>query len=652
MKKIFFLILSALLLTGFFIPVSAASTGSTSDAAHSLMKSALIALALILGVLLLCCVLISIFYLKRKKDNDTPGKMLPLLILMYITTIIVLVCAIFCFAQYRNVQNQLNSSTAPSSMETSATSDPTTEPTTEATTEATTEPTTESTTEPTLPPFEPEKTESSDPKNWGISWDIISNGSVVNNYQRPEELIFEDGSVYTALEGITTFRGDNYRSGATYGTASVSSKKLSTLWQSSIGSFNTWTGAGWTGQPLVVRWDAETKAIMNLYEDKKAKTDLVEVIYATMDGNIHFFDLEDGSKTRDPIWMGMNFKGSGSLDPRGYPLLYVGSGALVPDGDYNGKIPRMYIVSLIDGSILYERSGYDSSAKRGWYAFDSAPLIDAETDTLIWPGESGVLYSFKLNSNFDKAAGTISIDPEITVKARYSTNTGRKIGWESSAIIVDRYLYFGDNGGMLFCVDLNTMELVWAQDTHDDINATPVFEWGEDGKGYLYTATSMEYGQGTTYIHKLDAATGEIIWEKTYDNVSFNSGVSGGVLSSPLLGKAGTSLEGMIIYPIGRTPQTDKGILVALDTATGNVVWEKTMNVYTWSSPTAVYTDSGDAYIVLCDAGGTMRLLDAATGDTYSSVELGSNVEASPVVFENTIVVGTRGQSVFGIKIN
>lgn len=648
MRKIFITVLSAFMLTGLFIPVSAAGTDQTLLTTYDLMKTALMVLALILVVLIIGCVLFTVFYIKRKKSAAVP-----LLVLMYITTVIVFACTVFCAYQYRIVEDTLlNASTAPSTTESSAATDPSTNPTTLPTTDPTTEPTTEPTTVPTLPPFEPGHTDLSDPKNWGIDWDIIAGGSLINGFERTDPITFGDGGEYTTVEGITTFRGDNHRSGATFGTATVTEKNLTTAWQSSIGSYNTWTGAGWTGQPLVVRWDAETRAIMNLYEDKKAKEDLVEVIYATLDGYIHFFDLKDGTKTRDPIWMGMNFKGSGSLDPRGYPLLYVGSGALVPDGDYSGKIPRMYIVSLIDGTILHEQSGYDSYAKRGWYAFDSAPLVDAETDTLIWPGESGVLYTFKLNTNYDKEAGTISIDPETAAKARYSTNTGRKIGWESSAIIVDRYLYFADNGGMFFCVDLNTMELVWAQDTKDDVNATPVFEWADDGKGYIYTGTSMEYAEGTTYVHKLDAATGEIIWEKTYDDVAFSSGVSGGILSSPLLGQKGTALEGLVIFAIGRTPSYDKGLLIAFDSQTGDVVWERNMDTYTWSSPTAVYTEDGSAYIVICDASGTMHLLDSASGESYASVELGSNVEASPVVFENTIVVGTRGQRVFGVKIS
>ncbi len=636
MRRVILILLSATLLLG-LIPCVSAADNTNTDAAAALMKPALIILAVILGLLFISCI---VFTTMRAKNKGISRTKTAVLVALYAVTVFVLVCTILCAYRYRSVGSNLLGAQISSSALQSSSSETTTE-----TTEETTE---ESTSEIVIPDptYDPEKTQLSDPANWGISWDIISGGEIVDSYLRPETIVFGDASEYTAIEGVVTFRGDNYRSGATFGTAAVSEQTLSEKWRKSIGSLG-WTGCGWTGQPLIVRWDEETKAIMNLYPEKKTKENLVEVIYATLDGYIYFYDLDDGSYTRDPLFIGMNFKGAGSLDPRGYPLMYVGSG-----DELNGKQPRMYIISLIDGSILFEQSGVDSFLRRWWYAFDSAPLVHAESDTLIWPGENGILYTIKLNTNYDKQAGTISIAPETAAKTRYTTNIGYSLGYESSAIVVGSYIYIADNGGMFFCVDLNTMELVWAQNTKDDVNATPVFEWGEDGNGYLYTATSMEHAGGTSYIYKLNAATGEIVWEKSYSGIVYNKDVSGGVLSSPLLGKKGTDLEGIIIYAVGKTPRASSGILVALDTQTGEVIWENEMRNYTWSSPVAVHTEEGKTYVVVCDSAGTATLLDGLTGQTLDTISLGSNVEASPAVFGDTIVVGTRGQRVYALKIS
>ena len=631
------------------LPILAA--GLTLADRYQSMKPALILLVVILAVLAVSCFVFSYMSSKVRMSSGHRYAQNLILRLMYGATALVLLCTVLCFGRYRAIGKQLEDDQYHNSISgsTGATSD--NDNTTGSTEVTGTEPTTDTTPIPE-PTFTPGAVDSSDPKNWGINWEIITGGSIVDKYQLKDSVSFGKPEDYFALPGIATFRGNNFRNSPTYGTATVTEKLLSKKWNSTIGSLNGWPGSGWTGQPLMVQWDKDTKSSMNMYASKKAKDGLVEVIYATLDGNVYFYDLDDGSYTRDPIYLGMNFKGAGSLDPRGYPIMYVGS------GDYiSGKAPRMYIISLIDGSILYECSGNDAFSQRDWVAFDSSPLVDAETDTLIWPGESGILYTIKLNTKYSKSAGTLTMEPNEIVKTRYSTKRSNKstywVGYEPSAVIVDRYLYISENGGMFFCIDLDTMTLVWAQDTRDDSNSTPVFEWnGLDG-GYIYTAPSLHWtasgGKGYICIYKLDAKTGEIVWEKRFDCHTVD-GVSGGVQSTPLLGKPGTQLEGLILYTVARTPNAWDGKLVALDTQTGEIVWEKAMNNYSWSSPVAIYDDSGNAYVIVCDSMGIMNMLDSK-GNLLSTIDLGSNIEASPAVFENTLVVGTRGGLIWGVSI-
>lgn len=621
----------------------------SANEGYKQMKSSLVLLAVICGALLLASVIFTLVAAQfkwKRKDRKTEWAILKA---MYLSTMIVLVCTLICLIRYNIVGNKLEASISkdPSSA-TLATESLT--PPIPATTAPTVAPTTPSTQAPE-PTFTPTKTESSDPEKWGVKWEIIRGGEIIDtmtstgiSFGKPED--------YFALPGIATFRGNNFRNSAVYGTVDVTENTLTKIWSKGIGALNGWPGSGWTGQPLMVQWDQETKNIMNMYQDKKDKEGLVEVIYATLDGNIYFYDLEDGSYTRDPLYVGMNFKGAGALDPRGYPIMYVGS------GDYlNGKTPRIYIISLIDCSILYEKSGNDGYSWRpGWSAFDSSPLVDAETDTLIWPGENGILYTMDLNTQYDKTAGTLDVQPEEIVKTRYYTDRSGDtywIGYEPSCVIVDRYLYISENGGMFFCVDLDTMELVWAQDTRDDSNSTPAFEWNGTDGGYIYTAPSLHWtaqgGSGYICIYKLDAKTGEIIWEQRFDCGTVD-GVSGGVQASPILGKPGTELEGLVIYTVARTPNMWGGKLVAIDTETGEIAWEKEMDNYAWSSPVAVYGEDGKARIITCDSVGNMMMLDSK-GELLTTINLGSNIEASPAVFNDMLVVGTRGCAICGIKI-
>ena len=120
--------------------------------------------------------------------------------------------------------------------------------------------------------------------------------------------------------------------------------------------------------------------------------------------------------------------------------------------------------------------------------------------------------------------------------------------------------------------------------------------------------------------------------------------------ASPVLGKAGTDLEGMVFYAIARTNTKDSGTLVALDTETGREKWRLEMDHYAWSSTLAIYDRQGHGYLAQCDSYGNCQLIDS-TGKVVNTLYLGGNTEASPAAFNDMIVVGTRLKKICGIKI-
>jgi outer membrane protein assembly factor BamB len=513
---------------------------------------------------------------------------------------------------------------------------------------------------------------STSPSALDLSTGTYVDGKKVSSYTRADAIDFPRGSTYTTLEGVITFRGNNYREGASYGTADVSQGTLSLLWSVPTGSLaktsgtGSWTGSGWTGQPLLVKWPEDLKQIMNLKDAKKSASDLVEVIYPCLDGKIYFLDLKDGTATRSAITSGGGpFKGTGSIYPSGIPILTVGHG----EGAPGKESARVRLYSLIDQKQLYTFGKKpDAQSFRGFYAYDSSALYDVGSDTLIQPGENGILYTVKLNTSFDKTAGTVSVSPDPLVKLRYTAPNyanssdnipnGRWWGMEDSAVAWRNYLYVTDNGGKLMCYDLNTMKLVWAQNVLDDTNGSPVFEESpENDTAYIYVSTSLHITatgtganrKGGIPIWKINAATGEIVWQTEKYPCYTVSGVSGGVQATPVLGK--NDISNLVIFPIARTPNVNSGILVALDKETGKEVWRTSMTHYAWSSPLAVYTPKGKSYIVQCDSIGNVFLFEGTTGKLLSTLALGTNIEASPAAFGNIIVVGTRGQKICGIKI-
>ena len=507
-----------------------------------------------------------------------------------------------------------------------------------------------------LPDFKPHSVDGTEPERLISSTAIMVDGEVVEEYESDYEINFDLPERYTELEGIVTFRGDNFRSGAAYGTAAVSSKTLTKVWSKSTSGLSDtdgtyWSGSGWTGQPLVVKWpEATRKNISAMYDWAREKEGLVEVIYATLDGHVYFYELTSGEYTRDPLNLGFNYKGAGALDPRGYPILYVGSGV----DSVNGR-SRVKVVNLIDNSVMFEFGHNETFANRGWHMFDSSPLVSAETDQLIYPGENGILYIIHLNTKYNEQTGELSVDPDNIVKWKYNgVRSGSRywLGVESSAAIINNYIFLADNGGNLMCLDLNTLKLVWVQDVLDDTNCSPVVDI-EDGHPYIYISTSFHYGwrsysTAAIPIFKIDAETGEIVWRTDYTCYTVQD-LSGGVQGTIAVGK--NKLSDMIFVPVARTPGASSGTLAALKKDTGEVVWERETSMYSWSSPVDFYDADGNGYLLYCNSGFNMFLIDGKTGEQLDYMNLGGNIEASPAMYGNYAVVGTRAMRTYCIQV-
>ena len=515
--------------------------------------------------------------------------------------------------------------------------------------------------------------DSVNPSMRGITQNVIVGSQIISDYSRANPISIGDPLYYTQIPGVLTYRGNNFRNTGSFGyltPADGSADTLTQVWEytnghSLLSSDMTfeWTGYRLTGQPLIVRWPSNLIPLMNIYPSAAGKPNLTEVIYPSLDGYIYFMDLDDGTMTRDPIYVGASVKGTASLDPRGYPLLYVGQG-----DDNSENTFGMYIFSLIDGSLLYSYEGLDDGAYRmNWGAFDSSPVIDGATDTLLWPCENGIIYSFQLNTQFNSVTGAVSVNPMCTgYKYIFNDTQGRYLGVESSAAVYGNYCYFMDNNCNLVCLDLNTFQMVWVFRTADDSDLSPVIS-EENGIPYIYIGTEVdnqgsgEYN-GAAYTYKINALTGQEVWQTsqscyTYNGETSATDQSGGCLANPIIGMG--NISNLVIFSYSMTDGLTRGNrLVAYNRDTGTEVWQYDMNIYTYSSPVACYTADGNAYIIIADSFGQVHLVDGQTGEriTYIQVtsEAGSDVsfQASPAVFGNNIVIGSTQGYVYGIRID
>lgn len=486
-----------------------------------------------------------------------------------------------------------------------------------------------------------------------VTWKVLdAAGKVIPNYEPPSKVAFGDAAVYSEVPGVLTFRGNNWRNGGAYGTAEVKEKKFEIVWRKPIpeirGEGSYWPGAGWTGQPLLVQWPDEVRSTLKL-ASKFDTPGFVEVLYPVFGGKIYRLDLATGEETRDPIEVGWGFKGTASVDPRGYPLLYAGQGL----NDTNGTIGpwRYRVFDLIQNTEIWHIAGLDPDAPRtDWGAFDSSALVNRQTDTLFAPAENGLIYKVKLNAKFDPASESVEIDPDV-VKLRYQTSISETFGIENSAAAYRNLMFAADNDGNLICWDATSLEVLWARELGDDTDASIVIDETPDGV-FLYTGNEVDNraktgGERIANFRKIDAMTGRQLWQ--YDVPAYYAGINGGILATPIVGQG--DIDDLVIVNISRTTAPREGDLVALDKESGQVVWRRHLTNYSWSSPTMVTATDGTQYGILADSAGIMHMFDPHTGLDISTVSLGKNVEASPAVFGNMIVVASYDKHIYGIKI-
>ena len=103
---------------------------------------------------------------------------------------------------------------------------------------------------------------------------------------------------------------------------------------------------------------------------------------------------------------------------------------------------------------------------------------------------------------------------------------------------------------------------------------------------------------------------------------------------------------------VSRTGDPSYGVLACIEKETGEVVWEHRA-IYAWSSPVCLYTEDGDGRVIYCSCDGNMYLLDGKSGEVLYTFSLSNGaIEASPAVYENMAVVGTRAGKIWGLRLS
>jgi outer membrane protein assembly factor BamB len=434
-----------------------------------------------------------------------------------------------------------------------------------------------------------------------------------------------------AVSGLLTFRGNP--TNTWYGTGPVpSTPEIKWRYPDSpmcsqttdLGSTTTWCGNGWTGQPVL--WERPDG--------------ITELMFGGYDRRFHFVDAATGQDTRAPIVTGDIVKGTPTIDPDGYPLVYFGS-----------RDNKLRIVALDRGEAVELWSfTADLSVEGRWNDdWDAAPRI--VNDILFEGGENSIFYAWKLNRAYD-ADGRVTVEPVLLFKmeswndelmAALAPSQWIGARWSSTSIensvaIFEGRLYFGSSAGRIIGLDITDLEqgeapIVFDYWVGDDTDASIVI----DEEGMLYVSAEVKRylprGEELGQLIKLDPSRPDdpYVW-----GVSslVPSPYWGGFLATPALGDG-------VLYAV-----SNKGFLTVVDRETGEELWHDdigsgqfTHGVH-MSSPVVV-----DGHLLVAIAAGYLRcydLSDPRAPELQWELEVGEgSIEATPAVWNGTIYLAT-----------
>ncbi|HLT11298.1 MAG TPA: PQQ-binding-like beta-propeller repeat protein [Micromonosporaceae bacterium] len=428
------------------------------------------------------------------------------------------------------------------------------------------------------------------------------------------------------VAGLLTFRGNPTRT--YYGTGPVPRVTPSKLWRfpKSGGmcaesrderGVRLWCGSGWTGQPAVFEREGRTWVVFGAYDRK-----------------VHFLDAQTGERILPDFPTGDIIKGSVTVDPDGYPLVYTGS---------RDNYFRIIAIDRDRPTELWRLSAYDVSPTMWNDDWDGAALII--DDYLFEGGENSQFHIVKLNRGYD-AQGRVTVDPELVFhtpgwdEQLLRDVRDRDISIENSVAIYRDVVYFANSGGLVQGWDISGLkegkepERVFRYWTGDDTDATIAI----DEEGMLYvgveydrkTARGKEVGQ----MIKLDPSRADpLVW-----GVKDQGSGLHGVFGSPALYKD------IAIF------DTNSGEVLGIDRANGTVRWRFNLPAPTWQSPVVV-----DDVLIIGDCAGDLHAYDVS--DTHAdpkplwTITIGGCIESTPAVWKGRLYFGTRAGAFIAVGL-
>lgn len=322
---------------------------------------------------------------------------------------------------------------------------------------------------------------------------------------------------------IQTFLGNFQRN--YYGDSAPA--KLDLIWEFDLGTGETrvgaetkkWSGAGWTGQPLLVREDTTFYLIQGSYDHtlKKINAFTGELVWQ--------YQYDDVVKGTGTIWNTSNEE-----DEFNQFVILQGSRQGLANSLSSEIVPSYRAISYLTGEELWRfNSKRTESYSRD---VDASALI--LNDTAYIGLENGIFMAFDPNYKTANLKDGILQPKVFFTDSLYEKSDNAKHGGnlvtEASPSILGDKIYISSGSGHIYGFNLKTKKIDWDFYTGSDIDGSPVVT----NDSCIIVAIEKQYIAGNGGILKLDPSKepkDAVIWYFPTGNKEFATW-SGGVIGS------------------------------------------------------------------------------------------------------------------------
>ena len=324
---------------------------------------------------------------------------------------------------------------------------------------------------------------------------------------------------------IPSFRGNTERNWGGYGDVS----SLKTIWKFDLGEgttvisrklgSRTWKGAGWTGQPLLVKEGKDTFLIQGAYDHYLRK------INAITGKEVWKYKFDDVIKGTGTLWV--NKKAANKENS-----IIIMQGSRLGTHHYldTDFVPSLRAISYFTGKELWRMNvelskSYSRDVDASVLMYNDTAYIGLENSMFIVfdpdPAKAGICDSMLQPEIFEKHI----LYNEADVKSH-----GGNIVTESSPALLGNRIYLASGTGHVYGYDLNERKINWDFFIGSDMDGSVVVT----SDSCILVTVEKQYISGNGGTFKLDPSKSpdsSVIWYFPVADTSY-AGWEGGIIGT------------------------------------------------------------------------------------------------------------------------